>query len=173
MIESQYNISDPPRVQYWYLSSQLIKKITLPSRGSICTVSLCSVLLLWQITLPLKAVWVCRNSNSLFPFEELYPDVALLENLKRLNTFASCQACRNPLRKRCYRICPIPSQIQAVRTPWEKKYLSLIFFHSSLGRTGNLSQFSEYRSIRGTMNYSKNYWALYLYLSCEYTYILL
>ena len=43
-VNSQYNTSDSTHVQYWRPSSELIKKLR--------TVSLCSVLLLWQITLP-------------------------------------------------------------------------------------------------------------------------
>lgn len=44
--ESQYNISDPPRVQYWRPSSQLIKKLRFLHEEAYAQLSLCSVLLL-------------------------------------------------------------------------------------------------------------------------------
>ena len=45
----------------------------------------------------------------------------------------------------------------------ETKYHSLVLLYSSLWQTGNVFLFSEYGSIRGIMNYSKNYWVLHLY----------
>ena len=90
--ESQYNISDPPRVQYWRPSSQLIKKLRFLHEEAYAQFPCAPCCYCSRLLYPLKVVWVCRNSNSRFPFEELYPDVALLENLKRPNTFA----CRNP-----------------------------------------------------------------------------
>ena len=53
IVESQYNTSNPPRAQYWRPSSQLIKKLRFLHEKAYCTISLCSVLLLWQITLPI------------------------------------------------------------------------------------------------------------------------
>jgi len=161
-VNSQYNTSDSTHVQYWRPSSELIKKLRLLHEEAYAQFPCAPCCYCGRLLYPLKAVWVSRNSDSRFPFEEPYPDVALLENPKQPNMFASCRACRNPPRKRCLKLYPIPSQIQTV--PYGKrKYLSPIFLHSSLGRTGNLSSFSEYRSIRGTMSYSKNYRALYLY----------
>ena len=99
IVESQYNTSNPPRAQYWHPSSQLIKKLRFLHEKAYAQFPCAPCCYCDRLLYPLKAVWVCRNSNSRFPFEELYPDVALLENLKRPNTFASCRACRNPPRK--------------------------------------------------------------------------
>ncbi|CAG8593381.1 9931_t:CDS:2 [Paraglomus brasilianum] len=132
--ESQYNANGSPCVQYWRPSSDLIKKLRFLHEEAYAQFPCAPCCYCGRLLYPLKAAWVYRNSNSRFPFEELYPDVALLENLKRPNMFAICRACRNPPHKRCLRLCPIPPQIQAV--PYGKrKYLSPVFLHSSLGRT--------------------------------------
>ena len=90
-----------------------------------------------RLLYPLKAVWVCRNSNSRFPFEELYPDVALLENLKRPNTFASCRACRNPPRKRCLDFVQFRPKFRPYPMGKENIFLSFIYLHTTCIKTVN------------------------------------
>ena len=124
-VESQYSAKNSLCVRH--------KEIALSPWRGICTISLRFMLLLYcgPLLYPLKAAWFCRYSNSRFPFEELYPDVVLLENLKKLNAFASCRACRNPPRKRCFRLYLIPPQIQVV--PYGKENIFHLF--SSINTT--------------------------------------
>ncbi|RHZ81307.1 hypothetical protein Glove_122g28 [Diversispora epigaea] len=59
-------------------------------------------------------------------------------------------------------LSPIPEEINSVSLHL-KKHLSSVFLHCSLGRAPNSNAYSEYRSLTGTINYSRNIQAHTLY----------
>jgi hypothetical protein len=112
---------------------------------------------------PDKAKWIPYDQDIQYPFKIAFPRSKLAFNPHPPERIAICSACKNkPGRIFPPYLCPIPPEIQIIPLA-KRKYLSPIYLHSSLGRTPGVNPFSEYRSIVGTMNYSKNIRSFTLY----------
>jgi hypothetical protein len=121
-----------------------------------------------RLMYPLKCEWLLYEDNYSYPLLEAYPErqpESLLTFHTRLpKRIAVCSSCKKPSTRYVFPfLYPIPDEIQAV--PLKKRmYLSPVFIHCSLGRnSGNSSVYTEYRTLTGTMNFSKNMRALTLY----------
>jgi len=110
---------------------------------------------------PTKTQWKPYDENTTYPIEEHYPDVELI--LKKINSrivIPVCTKCKtNKQTIPCPHLHPIPQQIQSVPM-MQRRFLSPIFLHCSLGRNTGGNPFSEYRIL---MKFSKNMRALKLY----------
>ena len=112
---------------------------------------------------PDKAKWIPYKDDVLYPFKMAFPRSKLAFHPRSPTRIAICPACKNkPERIFPPYLYPIPPEIQEIPLV-KRKYLSPIYLHSSLGRTPGVNPFSEYRSIVGTMNYSKNIRSFTLY----------
>ena len=112
---------------------------------------------------PDKAKWIPYNENILYSFKAAFPRSKLAFHPRLPARVAVCSACKNnPSRIFPQYLHPIPLEIQAIPLG-KRKYLSPVYLHSSLGRTPGVNPFNEYRSIVGTMNYSKNIRSFTLY----------
>ena len=117
---------------------------------------------------PEKCKWLPYDESLPYPFLQAYPE----KDPKLLLTFhvnlpkrvAICPSCKNPHRRYAFPfLYPIPDKIQVV--PLENRmYLSPVFIHCSLGRnSGHSAMYTEYKTLTGTMNFSKNICSLILY----------
>jgi hypothetical protein len=121
-----------------------------------------------RLMYPQKCEWVSYDSNYSYPLLEAYPDCQP-ESLLTFHTrpprrVAVCSTCKKPNTRYAFPFLhPIPDEIKAV--PLKKRmYLSPVFIHCSLGRNSGLSSvYTEYRTLTGTMNFSKNMRSLVLY----------
>ena len=117
-----------------------------------------------KLLYPEKAKWIQNDESYLYPLKQAYPNIELTMNPSPpIGRTAVCDSCKkDPGRNFPPYLDSIPDEIQ--RVPLHKrKYLSPIYLHSSLGRISDLNQYSEYRSIVGTIDYSKNVRSLTLY----------
>ena len=121
-----------------------------------------------RLIYPLKCDWLPYDENYEYPlltaYPEHQPESLLTFHTKLPKRVATCSSCKNPnTRYEFLSLHPIPSEIQAV--PLKRRmYLSPVFIHCSLGRNSGLSSiYTEYRTLSGTMNFSKNMRSLILY----------
>ncbi|CAG8503375.1 3740_t:CDS:2 [Gigaspora margarita] len=175
-----FNISDNITSQPTELQNETLSNLPLPATWTIsmkmreiinqfgntilhqfpcvpCTI--CS-----RLMYPEKAEWIPQDPNFHYPLITAYPTENLITNPNPPpNRIAICSSCkRNQNRNYSPYLCQIPPEINSV--PLEKrKYLSPIFLHCSLGHTPGANPFSEYRTLVGTMNYSKNLHTFNLY----------
>ncbi|CAG8803311.1 28952_t:CDS:2 [Gigaspora margarita] len=122
----------------------------------------CSICL--KLMYPEKSQWIECDINISYALTNAYPNIRLITNPNPPpNRIAICSSCKtNPNRNYPPYFHQIPLEIEAV--PLEKrKHLSPVFLHCSLGRTPGANAFTKYRSLVGTMNYSKNFHSLSLY----------
>ncbi|GES73489.1 DNA helicase Pif1, ATP-dependent [Rhizophagus clarus] len=112
---------------------------------------------------PDKAKWIQYSEELSYQFEIAFPRSKLPLHPYPPARIAVCSICKsNPNQIFPSYLIPIPPEIQAI--PLSKhKYLSPIYLHSSMGRTPGVNPFNQYRSIVGTMNYSKNIRSFTLY----------
>src|SRR5688572_348849 len=121
-----------------------------------------------RLMYPEKCEWLPYIDNYLYPLLEAYPerqsDDLLIFHTKLPKRVSVCSSCKNTNNRYAFPFLhPIPNEIQAV--PIKKRmYLSPVFIHCSLGRSSGLSSiYTEYRTLTGTMNFSKNMRSLILY----------
>ncbi|CAG8786819.1 10580_t:CDS:2 [Cetraspora pellucida] len=75
----------------------------------------------------------------------------------------TCNSCKKPETRFSFPyLSPMPVEITSVPL-YIRKCLSPVYLHCSLGRMPNSNPYSEYRSLTGTMGYSRNSRALALY----------
>lgn len=121
-----------------------------------------------RLMYPLKCEWLLYDDNYSYPlleaYPELQPETLLTFHPRPPKRVAVCTSCKKPNTRYTFpSLHPIPNEIQAV--PLKKRmYLSPVFIHCSLGRNSGLSSiYTEYRTLTGTMNFSKNMRSLILY----------
>ncbi|CAJ0835269.1 1697_t:CDS:2 [Entrophospora sp. SA101] len=104
-----------------------------------------------RLLYPEKAKWTQKIENFEYPLIQANLNLRLIENPNPPeNRIAVCSSCKkNPRRNFPPYLHPIPVEIQQIPL-FKRKYLSLIYLHSSLGWTSNLGAYSEYWSIVGT-----------------------
>jgi hypothetical protein len=121
-----------------------------------------------RLMYPEKCEWLPYDDSYLYPLLKAYPEqqpeLLLTFHTRSPKRIAVCSSCKNPNSRYAFpSLHPIPNEIQDV--PLKKRmYLSPVFVHCSLGRnSGNSSIYTEYRTLSGTMNLSKNMRSLILY----------
>jgi hypothetical protein len=121
-----------------------------------------------RLMYPQKCEWLSYDNSYLYPLLKAYPECQpesiLTFHTKAPKRIAICSSCKNLNTRYAFPFLhPIPNEIQAV--PIKKRmYLSPVFIHCSLGRnSGHSSIYTEYRTLTGTMNFSKNMRSLVLY----------
>uniref|UniRef100_U9URS6 Uncharacterized protein n=2 Tax=Rhizophagus irregularis TaxID=588596 RepID=U9URS6_RHIID len=117
--------------------------------------------------IPQKACWSFYNPSITYPLQQRVPNVSLSfnPNINRIPDLRipTCESCKKPFTRFLFPyLSPLPEEITSV--PMHKRrFLSPVYLHCSLGRIPNSNQYSEYRSLTGTMNYSRNIRAHALY----------
>src|SRR4051812_37597038 len=121
-----------------------------------------------RLMYPEKCNWLPYDENFPYPLLQAYPkipfDSLLTFHNRPPERIAVCLSCKKPSTRYVFPfLYPIPNEINAV--PLSKRmYLSPVFMHCSLGRnSANNAIYSEYRTLTGTMNFSKNMRSLILY----------
>lgn len=105
-----------------------------------------------RLLYPNQIKWITRQTNSIFPFEHVYPHIPLNTHPRNSTKVAVCPHVNYHL-----------THVSKTYLMGKRKYLSPIYLHSSLGRSSNVPAYSEYRSIKGQFGYSKNLRTLSLY----------
>ena len=167
-IQDQYNDSQShPRSSHWRPSPKLqrlydrFQNTILPQWPRIPCVY-CGKLLY-----PEKACWTFYDPSMTYPLQQRMPNVPLSfnPNLNRIPQLRipTCESCKKPSTRLSFpHLSPLPDEILSV-PQHKRRHLSPVFLHCSLGRTSNSNPYSEYRSLTGSMNYSRNIRAHALY----------
>jgi len=117
-----------------------------------------------KLLYPTKTKWIDYNPNYIYPLEIYFPNVNLYVREDKLSLKVSvCNKCKLPnKRQTCPQLYPIPNEIKIIPL-MQRRYLSPVFVHCSLGRSLSGNPYSEYRTLAGDMTFSKNMRALTLY----------
>jgi len=117
-----------------------------------------------RLLYPQKAKWVLYNENAVYPIQIHFPETDLVFTGETPSLKISvCNSCNNKTKRYpCPQLHPIPLEIEQVPI-MQRRFLSPVFLHCSLGRTSDGSPFSQYRAVTGEMGFSKNMRALKLY----------
>ena len=152
-----------------WIPNQKFTKLLNTFKTSILNQFICaSCAFCGRLMYPEKCEWLPYDENFSYPILQ----ARLQEQFDSLLTFhtrlppriAVCLSCKKPSTRYIFPILhPIPNEIKAVPLS-RRMYLSPVFMHCSLGRnSANSAIYSEYRTLTGTMNFSKNMRALTLY----------
>jgi len=158
---------NPLRISYWRPSSKFQRlydrfQNTILSQWPRIACVYCGKLLY-----PEKASWILYDQTITYPLQQNLPDVSLSfnPNVNRITEprVPTCESCKKPSTRFPFPyLSPLPEEIISV--PLHKRiHLSPVYLHCSLGRRPNSNPYSEYRSLTGAMNYSRNIRAHALY----------
>jgi len=116
---------------------------------------------------PEKADWIFYDPSITYPLQQKIPDIVLTfhPNTNRIPELRipTCNSCKKPSTRYSFpHLSPIPEEIASVPLH-KRKHLSPVYLYCSLGRTPNSNPYTEYRSLTGAMNYSRNIRAHTLY----------
>ncbi|CAG8536774.1 15137_t:CDS:2 [Cetraspora pellucida] len=148
----------------WTISLKMQQIINKFNNEILCQFSCVPCSICSKLMYPEKSMWIQKDSNITYPLTVVYPNIVLTTNpISPSNRIAICPSCKsNPNRNYPPYLSLVPLEIELV--PLEKhQYLSPIFLHCSLGRTPGANSFTKYRSLVGSMNYSRNFHTLSLY----------
>ncbi|CAG8490878.1 16859_t:CDS:2 [Acaulospora morrowiae] len=117
-----------------------------------------------KLMYPAKTQWKPYDSNTNYPIEEYCSNAQfILKKTKNCVQIPVCSKCKSNKRTiYCPILHPIPQQILSIPL-MQRRFLSPVFLHCSLGRNSGDNPFSEYRILTGDMKFSKNMRALQLY----------
>src|SRR6185312_3191246 len=117
-----------------------------------------------KLMYPAKTQWKPYESNTSYPIEEYcLDDQFILKKTKNRVQIPVCSKCKSNKQTIRYPLLhPIPQQILSIPL-MQRRFLSPVFLHCSLGRNSGDNPFSEYRILTGDMRFSKNMRALQLY----------
>jgi len=117
-----------------------------------------------KLLYPAKAKWIPFDENYAYPLEINFQNISVyIKGEGSSCTVSVCNSCKNN-RKRypCPQLYPIPDIIKAIPII-QRRFLSPVFLHYSLGRNLDANSYTEYRALEGDMEFSKNMRALKLY----------
>ena len=101
-----------------------------------------------------------HDPSIIYSIQQHIPNISLSFNpntdcIPQLR-ISTCKSYKKPSTRFSFpHLSPIPEEITSVPL-YKKKHLSPIYLHCSLGRTPNSNTYSEYRSLTGTIGYSRN-----------------
>ena len=113
--------------------------------------------------LPTNAKWIQKENNRIYPLTLIFPNEEPVEYINDsskiaiYSTYKDSRLCRSLLN-----IIEIPSEIERVPLHY-RHWLSPIFLSYFLGRTSNSNSYTNYKTLLGKFNFSKNIHVLYLY----------
>jgi hypothetical protein len=117
-----------------------------------------------RLLYPKKAKWIPYNDNVTYPLQIHFPELNIIHSGNATHPKVSvCPGCKiKPKQHLCPRLHHIPSEIEQIPL-MQRRFLSPVFLHCSLGRSANGNPYSEYRKLIGDMRFSRNMRALKLY----------
>jgi len=119
-----------------------------------------------KLLYPEKARWSFYDPSITYPLQQhTNLPLSFNPNIDHITQprIPTCESCKDPSTRFSFPyLSPMPIEITSVPLH-KRKHLSPIYLHSSLGRTPNSNPYSEYRSLTGTMGYSRNIRAHALY----------
>src|ERR1043165_9490286 len=118
----------------------------------------CSILML-----PTNAKWIQKEDNRIYPLTLVCSNEKPVEHINNSSKVAIYSTCKDlRLCRSLPNIVEIPPEIERVPLHY-RRWLSPVFLSCSLGRTPNSNSYTNYRTLSGKFNFSKNICALYLY----------
>jgi len=158
-----HQISFQPTFLYWRPSKELQslqnrfnEKILLQFPSVPC--SFCLILMLLT-----NAKWIQKEDNRIYPLTLIFPNEEPVEHVNDSSKIAICSTCKDSrLRRSPPNIIEISLEIERVPLHY-RRWLSPVFLSCSLGRIPNSNSYTNYRTLSGKFNFSKNIRALYLY----------
>jgi hypothetical protein len=162
-INSQQNFQLSSNFIYWRPSRQLQSlqkkfndKILIQFPSVPC--SFCSILMF-----PANAKWIQKEENRVYPLALVFPNEQPIEHINDSSKIAVCSTCKEPrLRRSPPNVVNTPDEIERVPI-YHRRWLSPIYLSCSLGRVPNSNAYTNYRTLSGKFNFSKNIRALDLY----------
>jgi PIF1-like helicase/Helitron helicase-like domain at N-terminus len=117
-----------------------------------------------KLLYPTKAKWIPYNENFTYPLEINFQTIDVyIRGEGSSRTTCVCESCKNNQKRYpCPKLHPIPDEINAIPIT-QRRFLSPVFLHCSLGRNLDANRYTEYRTLEGDMQFSKNMRALKLY----------
>src|SRR2546429_6299829 len=145
-----------PNKKLQLLQDRFDKKILMQFPSVPC--SFCSILMF-----PINAKWILKENNRIYPLTLIFSDEEPVEHPNDSSKIAVCSTCKNlRLRRSPPNIVNTPYEIERVPIRY-RHWLSPVFLSCSLGRIPNSNSYTNYRTLSGRFNYSKNTRALFLY----------
>jgi hypothetical protein len=112
---------------------------------------------------PTNAKWIQKEDNRIYPLTLVFSNEEPVEHINNSSKVAICSTCKDlRLRRSPPNIVEIPSEIERVPLHY-RRWLSPVFLSCFLGRTPNSNSYTNYRTLSGKFNFSKNIRVLYLY----------
>jgi hypothetical protein len=110
-----------------------------------------------KLLYPAKAKWIQFDENYTYPLEENFQNISIyIRGQGSTRTVCVCDSCKNNRRRYpCPRLCPIPDVIETIPAA-QRRFLSPVFLHCSLGRNLDANRYTEYHTLVGDMEFSKN-----------------
>ena len=148
----------------WRPSQRLRKLHTQFQNTILCQFICIPCAFCGKLLYPAKAKWIPYDENYTYPLEVNFQNTNVYTRGEgSARTVCICNSCKNNERRYpCPKLHPIPNVIEVVPIA-QRRFLSPVFLHCSLGRNLNANKYSEYRSLVGDMEFSKNMRALKLY----------
>ncbi len=138
------------------LQDKFDKKILMQFPSIPC--AFCSILMFST-----NAKWIQKEDNRIYPLTLVFSSKEPVEHINDSSKIAICSTCKDSrLRRSPPNIVKILPEIERVPLHY-RRWLSPVFLSYSLGRTPNSNSYTNYRTLSGKFNFSKNIHALYLY----------
>jgi len=117
-----------------------------------------------RLLYPKKAKWISYDESNTYPLQINFSEIDLVFSGNATDPKVSvCSSCiKKPKIYLCPRLHYIPSEIEIIPL-MQRRFLSPIFLHCSLGRSSGSNPYSEYRHLIGDVKFSRNMRALKLY----------
>lgn len=145
----------------WIPSQRLRKLHTQFQNTTLCQYICIPCAFCGRLLYPTKAKWVPYDEDYTYPLEVNFQNISVyIRGEGSTRTICICDSCKtNKKRYPCPRLHPIPNVIKVIPIA-QRRFLSPVFLHCSLGRNLNANKYTEYRSLVGDMEFSKNMRAL-------------
>jgi hypothetical protein len=156
------SIINPP--QPWRPSQRLRKLHTQFQNTILCQYICIPCAFCGKLLYPAKAKWIPYDENYAYPLEVNFQNRRIyMRGEGSARTVCICNSCKNNQKRYpCPKLHPIPNVIEVIPIA-QRRFLSPVFLHCSLGRNLDANRYTEYRSLVGDMEFSKNMRALKLY----------
>jgi hypothetical protein len=148
----------------WRPSQRLRKLHTQFQNTILCQYICIPCAFCGKLLYPAKAKWMPYDENYTYPLEVNFQNISVyIRGEGSTRNICVCDSCKNNKKRYpCPKLHPIPNVIQVIPIS-QRRFLSPVFLHCSLGRNLGVNKYTEYRSLSGDMGFSKNMRALKLY----------